>query len=159
MPPTRSRQRDPASSSRLRRQTTTMYGRPAGSASSLSLRAFDNSIIPIRFARSIFERRAVFLADPPVFRRDSSKRENFWRPRRLSHRDYIFAVVKGEAHMRRTPAWPFRIRFRFSARFHARPPKVERLGMTGGGHPSPFNRRVPRAVKTDFAGVRNAPRN
>lgn len=47
-----------------------MYGRPAGSASSPSLWAFDNSIIPICFARSTSERRTVFLADPPVFRRE-----------------------------------------------------------------------------------------
>lgn len=37
---------------RLCRQTTTMYGRPEGSASSC-LRAFDNSIIPTRSDRSI----------------------------------------------------------------------------------------------------------
>lgn len=57
-----------------------MYGRPAESAaSSMSLFAFDNSITPIRFTRSIFERR-VFLADPPFFAATHPSAKTFQDP-------------------------------------------------------------------------------
>lgn len=125
---------------RLCRQTTTMYGRPEGSASSC-LRAFDNSIIPTRSDRSIsvsesfsaqfffstIHRTAKIFEGPKGYRAAAiaSRRDKktwftyaaHWR----DHLEFIFASAR---------------------RFYA--PKVER-SVRNDGVPL-FNRHIPRAV-------------
>lgn len=161
MPPTRSRQRDLSLLPRLRRQTTTMYGRPAGSAAS-SLSLFGLSIIQLlRFVlldRSPSAER-FFWPIPFLSPRLIEARKLLKIPQVIAPRLHF---CRGKRRGSRAPRTGVTISNSFSSRprrFHARPPKVERSVSTDGGYPPPFNRRVSRAVRIDFAGVRNAPRN